>query len=74
MIGAEKMADGRVPLPARSGYISGNLGTFLGRKSSRGRVYRYIQHAHFIAIVGFGKERRILFGPWFTGPVPADSR
>ena len=37
MIRAEKIADGRVPLPARSGYISENRGTILG-KSRRGRV------------------------------------
>ena len=24
----------------------------------------YFQHAHFIPIVGVGKERRILIGPW----------
>ena len=48
----------------------------------------FFQHAHFIPIVGVGKERRILIGPWrpskealawnhlkvFTGPVPAESR
>ena len=48
---------------------------------------RYFQNAHFIPMVGVGKERRILIGPWgpakaapatgttlrFTGPVPADS-
>ena len=38
VIRAEKIADGRVPLPARSGYISENRGTIL-RKSSRGRVH-----------------------------------
>ena len=38
VIRAEKIADGRVPLPARSGYISENRGTVLG-KSRRGRVY-----------------------------------
>ena len=38
MIRAEKIADGRVPLPARSGYISENRGTILG-KSRRGNVY-----------------------------------
>ena len=38
VIRAEKIADGRVPLPARSGYISENRGTVLG-KSKRGRVY-----------------------------------
>ena len=38
MIRAEKIADGRVPLPARSGYISENQGTVL-EKSRRGRVY-----------------------------------
>ena len=37
-IHAEKIADGRVPLPARSGYISENRGTVL-EKSRRGRVY-----------------------------------
>ena len=39
VIRAEKIADGRVPLPARSGYIiSENRGTVLG-KSRRGKVY-----------------------------------
>ena len=38
VIHAEKIADGRVPLPARSGYISESRGTILG-KSRRGRVY-----------------------------------
>ena len=38
VIRAEKIADGRVPLPARSGHISENRGTILG-KSRRGRVY-----------------------------------
>ena len=38
VIRAEKIADGRVPLPARSGYISENQGTVLER-SRRGRVY-----------------------------------
>ena len=38
VIRAEKIADGKVPLPARSGYISENRGTVLG-KSRRGRVY-----------------------------------
>ena len=38
VIGAEKIADGRVPLPARSGYISENLGTVL-EKNIHGRVY-----------------------------------
>ena len=38
VIRADKIADGRVPLPARSGYISENRGTVLG-KSRRGRVY-----------------------------------
>ena len=37
-VSAEKIADGRVPLPARSGYISENRGTVLG-KSRPGRVY-----------------------------------
>ena len=35
---AEKIADGRIPLPARSGYIPENRGTVL-EKSRRGRVY-----------------------------------
>ena len=40
MIRAEKVPDGRVPLPARSGYISENRGTIiLGGKSRRGRAY-----------------------------------
>ena len=34
----EKIADGRVPLPARSGYVSENRGTVL-EKSRHGRVY-----------------------------------
>ena len=38
VIRAEKIADGRVPRPARSGYISENRGTVL-EKSRRGRVY-----------------------------------
>ena len=37
-IRAEKIADGRVPLPARSGYISENRGTVM-EKSRHGRVY-----------------------------------
>ena len=37
VIRAEKIADGKVPLPARSGYISENRGTVL-EKSRRGRV------------------------------------
>ena len=59
MIRATKIVDGRVPLPARSGYISENRGTFLG-KSRHGKVYpavfrtrqgesgrRPISYAHF---------------------------
>ena len=38
VIRAEKIADGRVPLPARSGYVSENRGTVL-EESRRGRVY-----------------------------------
>ena len=38
VIRAEKIADGRVPLSARSGYISENRGTVLEKKR-RGRVY-----------------------------------
>ena len=38
VIHAEKIADGRVPLPARSGYISEDRGTVL-EKSRRGRAY-----------------------------------
>ena len=38
VIRAEKIADGRVLLPARSGYISENRGTVL-EKSRHGRVY-----------------------------------
>ena len=38
VIRAEKIADGRVPLSARSGYISESRGTILG-KSRRGRVH-----------------------------------
>ena len=38
VIRAEKKADGRVPLPPRSGYISENRGIVL-EKSRRGRVY-----------------------------------
>ena len=38
LIRAEKIVDGRVPLPARSGYISENRATVL-EKSRRGRVY-----------------------------------
>ena len=36
VIRAEKIADGRVPLPPRSGHISENRGTVLG-KSRHGR-------------------------------------
>ena len=43
VIRAKKIADGRVPLPARSGYISKNRGTIL-RKSRRGRVCMYGHH------------------------------
>ena len=28
------------------------------------RLLLYFQHAHFIPIVGVGKERRTLIGPW----------
>ena len=38
VIRAEEMADGRVPLSARTGYISETRSTLVG-KSSRGRVY-----------------------------------
>ena len=38
VIRAKKIADRRVPLPARSGYISVNRGTVL-EKSRRGRAY-----------------------------------
>ena len=38
VIRAEKIVDGRVPLPVRSGYISENRGTVV-EKSRRGRVY-----------------------------------
>ena len=38
VIRAEKIVDGRVSLPARSGYISENQGT-VPEKSRRGRVY-----------------------------------
>ena len=38
VIRAEKIAEGRFPPPARSGYTSENRGTILG-KSSRGRVH-----------------------------------
>ena len=38
VIRAEKIDDGRVPLPVRSGYISENRGRVL-EKSRRGRVY-----------------------------------
>ena len=39
VIRAERVADGRVPLPARSEYISKNRGTVLEKKSRCGRVY-----------------------------------
>ena len=39
VIRAEKIADGRVPLPARAGYISENRGGTVLEKSRRGRVY-----------------------------------
>ena len=38
VIRAEKIADGRVPLPTRSGYIPENRGTVLEKKRRR-RVY-----------------------------------
>ena len=38
VIHAEKIANGRVPLPARSGHISENRGASL-EKSRRGRIY-----------------------------------
>ena len=38
VIRADKIVDGRVSLPAKSGYISENRGTVL-EKSRRGRVY-----------------------------------
>ena len=38
VIRAKKIADGRIPPPARSGYISKNWGTVL-EKSRRDRVY-----------------------------------
>ena len=38
VIRAEKKVDRRVPLPAKSGYISENRGTNLGKRR-RGRVY-----------------------------------
>ena len=38
VIRAEKIAEGRVPLPARSGYISENRGTVLEKSRRRGRV------------------------------------
>ena len=41
VIRTEKIADGRAPLPARSGYISENLGKVL-KKSRRGRVYHAV--------------------------------
>ena len=39
MVREEKIADGRVPLPAKSGYISENRGTVVLEKSRRGRVH-----------------------------------
>ena len=48
VIRAEKIANGRVPLPARSGYISENRGTVL-EKSRRGRVHP--------AVFGHGKVK-----------------
>ena len=41
VIRAQKIADGRVPLAARSGYISENRGTVL-EKSRHGRVYHAV--------------------------------
>ena len=39
VIHAEKIADGRVPLSAKSGYISENRGTVLEKSILRGKVY-----------------------------------
>ena len=37
----------------------------LGRERHRYSIIRrYFQHAHFIPLVGVGKEWRTLFGPW----------
>ena len=60
VIRAEKIADGKVPLHARSGYISENGGTVL-EKSRRGRVYSAVfrtrqgenGHRPIISCVGF---------------------
>ena len=45
VIRAFKIADGRVPLAARSGYISENRGTVL-EKSRHGRVYPAVFRTH----------------------------
>ena len=44
MIRAEKMADGRVPLPARSGHISENRGTILGKVATAGYTPPFFGH------------------------------
>ena len=55
MIRAGKMADRKVPLPARSGYISENRGTILG-KSSHGRVHPSVFRTHGRVKVGVGQS------------------
>ena len=44
MIRAEKIADGRVPLPARSGYISENRGTVLEKVDVAGYTSPFFGH------------------------------
>ena len=44
VIRAEKVADGRVPLPARSGYISENRGTILGKVDVAGYIPPFFGH------------------------------
>ena len=55
VIRAEKIADGRVPLPARSGYISENRGTILG-ENRRGRVSPAVCRARQGEKVGVDKS------------------
>ena len=44
MIRAEKIADGKVPLPARSGYISENRGTVLEKINVAGYTLPFFGH------------------------------
>ena len=50
-------------LLARSGYISENQGTILGKKSSR-VIPPVLSTCPLHTNSGCGKERRMLIGPW----------